>query len=280
MNPPVALTIAGSDPSGGAGVQADLKTFAAHRVYGTSVLTALTAQNTTGVSAVHLPPIGFLIAQLDAVLNDLTVNAVKTGMLANAAIVAAVAERARVGALPNLVVDPVMVATSGDRLLEVDAEAAYLHELFCHAVVITPNVHEAGLLLGWTLRKVEDLADAARELHRFGPALVVVKGGDLPDGDITLAIDALYDGHSITLLQAPRVPTANTHGTGCTFSAAIAAGLASGQPPYDAISNAKAYVTRALQGGATWRLGSGRGPLNHFDQTLRPTAQPLITEDS
>lgn len=270
MNPPVALTIAGSDPSGGAGVQADLKTFAAHRVYGTSVLTALTAQNTTGVSAVHLPPLDFVIEQLDTVLSDLTVNAVKTGMLANAATVAAVAERASVGALPNLVVDPVMVATSGDRLLEVDAEAAYLDELFCHALVITPNGHEAGLLLGWTLRNVEDLADAARELHRFGPAMVVVKGGDLPDGDIALSIDALYDGHSITLLQAPRVPTANTHGTGCTFSAAIAAGLAAGHPPYDAISNAKAYVTRALRGGATWRLGAGRGPLNHFDQHATP----------
>lgn len=260
MNPPVALSIAGSDPSGGAGIQADLKTFAAFGVYGAAVITALTAQNTTGVSAVHVPPVAFLAEQLDAVVGDLTVGACKTGMLADAAVVATVARRAEEGRLARLVVDPVMVATSGDRLLEPAAETAYLDLLFPWAAVITPNVHEAGLLLGRAIDDDADLAEAARELHRHGPAVVVVKGGDLQGMD---AVDAVYDGTSLQFLCAPRVPTRHTHGTGCTFSAAIAAGLSRGAEPHAAIAQAKQYTTAALRAGASWCLGRGRGPLDH-----------------
>lgn len=269
MNPPVALSIAGSDPSGGAGIQADLKAFAAMGAYGACVITALTAQNTLGVTAVHTPPVAFLDEQLDAVLSDLPIGAVKTGMLANAAIVTAVATRAAAGHLPNLVVDPVMVATSGTRLLDVDAESAYLDLLFPNALIVTPNAHEAALLVGHSVKTVDDLADAARELHRRGPRIVVVKGGDLTAGEGTSgqAIDAVFDGKRLTLLRAERVPTRNSHGTGCTFSAAIAARLAAGADPHTALAEAKAYVTAALRSGATWRLGGGRGPVDHFPPT-------------
>lgn len=262
MTPRIALTIAGSDSGGGAGIQADVKTFAAFGVHGTSAITALTAQNTIGVEGVHAAPARFVDLQISAVLDDFVVDAVKTGMLANAEIIAVVAARAARGELPNLVVDPVMIATSGDRLLEPDAERAYVEELFPHAAVITPNVAEASLLVGRTLRTVDDQIDAARRLCDTGARCVVVTGGDI-DGDE--ALDVIFDGVTVTLLRSPRITTINTHGTGCTFAAAITARLAAGDTAEAAIAAAKRYVTTALHGAAAWRLGRGHGPVDHLN---------------
>jgi hydroxymethylpyrimidine/phosphomethylpyrimidine kinase len=261
MTPPVALTIAGSDSGGGAGIQADLKTFAALGVFGTSALTALTAQNTVGVRGVHDVPVEFVDAQIDAVLDDLDVRAVKTGMLATAPIIEAVAAQASRGRLPNLVVDPVMVAASGDRLLDPSAEDAYGQHLFPHARVITPNVLEASVLVGRELRSVDDLADAARKLGKTGSEIVVVKGGHLDGAD---AVDVVWIGDELHELGAPRFDTPNLHGTGCTFASAIAAHLARGDEPLAAIKRAKRYVTTVLASGAEWRLGAGHGPVDHF----------------
>ena len=262
MTPVVALSIAGSDSGGGAGTQADLKTFAAHGVFGTSAVTALTAQNTASVAGVHVTPPEFLDRQIEAVLSDFDVQAVKTGMLATAANVNVVARRAAAGALPNLVVDPVLVASTGRPLLERDAERAYVEQLFPSAVVITPNLREAGRLLGSTLSTVDDMGAAARQLHAMGPRFVVVKGGHL--GDDSDAVDVLFDGDKVILLRAPRIASANTHGTGCTFASALAAHLALGAPVPVAAERAKTYVTTAIVGSAAWRLGKGHGPLDHF----------------
>lgn len=257
MNPAVALTVAGSDSGGGAGIQADLKAFAAHGVFGTSVITALTAQNTVGVKGVSAVDGAFVAAQLDAVLADLPVAAVKTGMLATSATVELIAEWAP--RLPQLVVDPVLVASSGDRLFEPDAERAYLERLFPLATVITPNLREAGVLVGRCLVGVDDAVAAAVELARTGARCVVVKGGHLPDH--TDAVDVVWLDGEIELLSAPWVPTANNHGTGCTFAAATTAMLARGEELLPALRAAKAYVHRGLVGGADWRLGGGHGPL-------------------
>ncbi len=261
MTPPVALTIAGSDSAGGAGIQADLKTFSALGVFGASAITALTAQNTVGVNGVHTVPPEFVDAQIEAVLDDLDVRAVKTGMLATAPIIKAVAARAGRGHLPNLVVDPVMVAASGDRLLEPEAERAYLEQLFPHALVVTPNLREAAVLLDRPVHTIDDMARAARDLAAAGPRIVVVKGGHLRDAD---AVDMLYTDGSLRELHASRVDTENVHGTGCTFASAIAAGLATGDEPFAAIERAKQYITAALRAGAPWRLGAGHGPVDHF----------------
>jgi len=264
VNPPVALTIAGSDSGGGAGIQADLKTFAALRVFGTSAITALTAQNTTGVRGVHAAPTEFVIAQIAAVLDDLPVGAVKTGMLATASTVEAVAALAVAGRLPHLVVDPVMVSSSGDRLLEPAAEAAYRDKLFPHAAVVTPNRREAEVLLGTTIRSRADQHAAARALGDLGAGAAVVKGGH-PAGDAGgLAVDVVWDGTDTYELTAPWVDTPNTHGTGCSFAAATAAHLAQGDDLRTALAGAKAFVARAVAGGARWRLGAGHGPLDHF----------------
>lgn len=272
--PPVALTIAGSDSGGGAGIQADLKTFAANRVYGVSVLTALTAQNTRGVRAVHAVPPGFVSAQAEAVLDDFDVAATKTGMLATAALVAKVAGLAADGRLPNLVVDPVMVASSGDRLLDRDAEAEYRDGLLPHAAVITPNVHEAEVLLGREITSLAEQHDAAQALGAFCPGIVVVKGGHAVRDSETVAVDVVWDGSRTTELRAGRLTTANTHGTGCTFSAAIAAQLALGKSHAIAVAAAKDYVTRAIDGAKRWELGAGHGPLHHFadDEWTAPRA--------
>jgi hydroxymethylpyrimidine/phosphomethylpyrimidine kinase len=261
VTPPVALTIAGSDSAGGAGIQADLKTFAALGVFGTSAITALTAQNTVGVNGVHAVPPAFVDAQIGAVLDDLDVRAVKTGMLATAPIIEVVAARAGAGALPNLVVDPVMVAASGDRLLEPDAETAYTEHLFPHALVITPNLREAAVLVGRPVESLDDMARAARKLSETGARIVVVKGGHLDDGD---AVDVVYANGTIHELRELRVPTDNVHGTGCTLASAIAAGLARGDEALVAIERAKRYLTAALRAGARWRLGAGHGPVDHF----------------
>jgi hydroxymethylpyrimidine/phosphomethylpyrimidine kinase len=264
MNPPVALTIAGSDSSAGAGIQADLKTFAAAGVFGTSAITALTAQNTNGVRGVHCVPADFVIAQIDAVLDDLEVAAVKTGMLATAEIIQAVADLAAAGRLPRLVVDPVMVASSGDRLLAPQAEKLYVKALFPHALLATPNVPEAELLLGTSIRTLADQHSAARALGALGVRTVVVKGGHAVTDSADEAIDVVWDGTVAYELRAPRVRTPNTHGTGCTFAAYAAAALARGANVRDALDAAKAYVSRAVAGGASWRLGTGHGPLDHF----------------
>jgi hydroxymethylpyrimidine/phosphomethylpyrimidine kinase len=260
MTPPVALTIAGSDSGGGAGIQADLKAFAANGVFGTSAITAITAQNTVGVRAVHVPPWEFVEAQIDAVLADLPVAAVKTGMLATAEIIALVARRAGAGDLPRLVVDPVMVASSGDRLLAEEAEMAYLQRLFPHALVVTPNLREASLLVGRELTTIDDMAKAAAQLSETGARYVLVKGGHLV-GD---AVDVLFDGVDIHILTSPRIDTVNVHGTGCTTAAAIAAFLARGSTVIDAVRAAKAFTTAAIEGAAGWRLGAGHGPIDHF----------------
>jgi hydroxymethylpyrimidine/phosphomethylpyrimidine kinase len=258
--PPVALTIAGSDSGGGAGIQADLKSFAANGAFGTTAVTALTAQNSVGVTGVAVTAPAFVDAQIAAVLDDLPVAAVKTGMLATRAIIGVVAARAAAGDLPNLVVDPVMVASSGGRLLDEDAETAYLEELFPHAVVITPNMSEAGLLVGRRLTTVDDMRAAARTLHGTGARYVLVKGGHLT-GD---AVDVLDDGSTAIELRGPRVTSANVHGTGCSLSAAIAARLAGGATVVDAVRGAKDYVATAIAGAAGWRLGAGHGPIDHF----------------
>lgn len=271
MTPPVALTIAGSDSSGGAGIQADLATFAALGVHGASVVTALTAQSTQGIAAVHVPPVPFLDQQLDAVLDDLPVAAVKTGMLATEEVVRAVAARASAGRLPNLVVDPVLVATTGDRLLDPGAEAAYLEALFPQATVVTPNAREAGVLLGRSVTGPNEQAEAAAALAAHGPAVVVVKGGHLPGGE---AVDVVYSAGEVTELRAPWVDTVNDHGTGCTFAATTAARLAHGDHPVDAVRAAKLFVYRSLLRSAGWRIGGGHGPVAHTFNDAADRAPP------
>ena len=275
MTPRVALTIAGSDSSGGAGVQADLKTFAACGVYGASAITALTAQSTTGVRGVLPVPAAFVVEQVEAVLDDLDVHAVKTGMLATAEVVAAVAGLAAAGRLPSLVVDPVMVASSGARLLEPSAEQAYVRALLPHARVLTPNLSEAQVLLGGTIGTLDEQREAARALAALGPDVVLVKGGHAVAGTGDEAVDVLWDGARLVELRAPRVPGRNDHGTGCSLASAIAARLAQGDGVRDAVEEAKAYVHRALLGGAGWRLGAGHGPLDHFGWDAPPPPDRL-----
>ena len=254
-----ALTIAGSDSGGGAGIQADLKTFAAHGVYGTSAVTALTAQNTLGVSAVHVVPAEIVTAQIEAVVSDFGCDAVKTGMLANAAVVEAVAAAVEALELPNLVVDPVMVAKSGDRLLDDQAVHTMRSALVRLARVITPNIPEAEALCGMTIRSVADMRAAAERLSSLKPSAVLLKGGHLEGPDV---VDVLFEHGRIVELTGPRVGGRHTHGTGCTFAAAIAAGLARRQTLENAVRAAKEYVAGAMQAGIP--LGGGHRPLNHF----------------
>ena len=256
------LTIAGSDSGGGAGIQADLKTFAAHGVYGTSAITALTAQNTRGVSGVHLVPAEFVTLQIEAVVSDIGCDAVKTGMLATAAIVEAVAAAIESLDLPNLVVDPVMVAKGGDRLLDDDAVHTVRSALLRLARVVTPNVPEAEVLSGLSIRSLDDMREAAQRILRLGPRAVIVKGGHLL---AATSPDLLISGDGETLLDGPRLTVANTHGTGCTFASAIAARLAIGDSLEDAARGAKAYVAGAMRHGIA--VGAGHQPLDHFWQT-------------
>ena len=261
--PPVALTIAGSDSGGGAGIQADLRTFAALGVFGTSAITAVTAQDTTGVHAVHVVPTDMVVEQVRAVAGDLHPAAVKTGMLATATTVGAVGAMAAVGVLPNLVVDPVMVSSSGARLLDAEAERAYLSGLFPHARVVTPNLHEAGVLVGRVLHTRADVTDAAHHLHGTGAEVVVIKGGHPTADDPGSATDVWFDGDRMHELPARRIDTVNNHGSGCSFAAAVAAHLAAGAPVADALAGAKEFVTGALTASADWHLGAGHGPLDH-----------------
>ncbi len=259
--PKVALTVAGTDPAGGAGVAADLRTFAASGVFGTFVVTAVTAQNTLGVKKLLPIPPEMVEAQLDAVLEDMAVRAVKTGMLAAPPVVELVAGRAHAGRLPMLVVDPVLVGSSGRPIFPGGEIVPAYRDLFASAVVITPNLPEAALLVGREIADLKEMEEAARELHGLGPGLVVVKGGRRRDAE---AVDVAYDGRSVTLLRARWVDTSNVHGTGCTFSAAIAANLALGLEPLEAALLAKEFVTRAIKGSSKWHLGAGRGPLDQL----------------
>jgi len=251
MTPQVLLTIAGSDSGGGAGIQADLKTFAALGAYGASVLTAVTAQNTRRVTAIHHVPADVVAAQLDAVLDDLPIAAVKVGMIGDPEVAAVIAARA--AALPNLVVDPVLVTTGGSLLSGVAA----VEPLLPYAKVLTPNRYEAGALLGRRVRTAEEMADAAGALAAAGPPAVVVTGSEL-------AVDVLHHRGVVAVLRGPSVATANNHGTGCTFAAAIAVRLAAGDEVPIAVRRAKRYVTGALRGGRSWRIGGGPGPVDHF----------------
>ncbi|MEZ5317849.1 MAG: bifunctional hydroxymethylpyrimidine kinase/phosphomethylpyrimidine kinase [Vicinamibacterales bacterium] len=253
-----ALTIAGSDSGGGAGIQADLKTFAAHGVFGTSAVTAVTAQNTTGVLAVQALPPALVVAQIDAVLDDLGADAIKIGMLADAAIARAVAGVLEARRPPRVVLDTVMVAKGGAPLLSPDAVEVLRARLLPLATVITPNTPEAEALTGRSIASIDDQRDAARALLDLGARAVIVKGGHL-DGD---AVDVVADGTTIVELRAPRVPTRHTHGTGCTFSSAVAARLALGDDLADAARRAKDYVTGAIRHAP--ELGRGHGPVDHF----------------
>jgi len=259
VTPPVALTIAGTDSGGGAGIAADLRTFAAHRVFGALAVTAVTAQDTTAVHRVVALDPAEVEAQIDAVLGDLPVRAAKTGMLATVEILERLVERAEAGRLPPLVVDPVLVAASGAALFEGDPAPAY-RRLVARAAVVTPNLPEAEALLGRPVRDRRAMADAARRLVDLGAGLALVKGGHLP-GDV--ALDVAFDGRDLVELAERRVDTPNVHGTGCTLSAAIAARLALGEGALDAVAGAKRYVTQALAAAASWRLGAGPGPVDH-----------------
>jgi hydroxymethylpyrimidine kinase/phosphomethylpyrimidine kinase len=263
------LTIAGSDSGGGAGVQADLKTFAALRVHGTCALTAVTAQNTSGVRGVAVLEPGFVRQQIETVLDDFAVRGVKTGMLATAGIVAEVADLAASGVLTQLVVDPVLVSSTGHRLLDADGVEAYLEQLMPHALVVTPNLREAAVLGGTdveSLRGVDARIDVAERLRATGARYVVVKGGHLTDS----ADDVVAGPDGILVLHGDRVDSGNDHGTGCSLSAAMAGHLARGATVPEAIALAKEFVARALAGGASWQLGSGHGPLDHFGWSGAP----------
>lgn len=257
----VALTIAGSDSGGGAGIQADLKTFAAHGVFGTSAITAITAQNTRGVSAVFALDPALVVAQIDAVATDLRPRATKIGMLANADIINVVADAINKHHLTNVVLDPVMVAKGGDHLLESAAVTALREVLLPLADVLTPNVPEAEVLTGLTIRSIDDMKQAAARLIALGARSVIIKGGHL-DGPAT---DVWHDGSRWMEVTTPRIDTVHTHGTGCTFSSAIAAGLANGLDIEAAIRQAKDYVTGAIAHAPG--LGGGHGPLQHFWRT-------------
>ncbi|HEX6990104.1 MAG TPA: bifunctional hydroxymethylpyrimidine kinase/phosphomethylpyrimidine kinase [Bacillota bacterium] len=259
---PRALTIAGSDSGGGAGIQADLKAFLAAGVYGMSAITGLTAQNTVGVRGVHLVPEDFIVQQFDAVVEDIGVDAVKTGMLATAGIVEAVAASIRRHGIENLVVDPVMIAKSGDALLDADAAQAVRRRLLPLALIATPNLHEAGAILGRPVETLAQMEQAACDLHALGVRYPVVKGGHLPAERALAdrAVDVVFDGRDLVHLEAPRIATRNTHGTGCTFSAAICAALARGLEPLEAIRYGKRVITEAVAHALD--LGAGHGPTN------------------
>jgi len=262
-----ALTIAGSDSGGGAGIQADLKTFAALGVFGTSAITSVTAQNTVGVQGVHDLPPDFVGRQIDSVLQDIAIDAAKTGMLSSAAIIGVVADRVRAYKIERLVVDPVMVAKSGAPLLQPDAVRALIERLLPLALVVTPNLPEAEALSGLAISGLDGMRQAARQVHGLGPKYVVVKGGHLR----ARAVDVLFDGVAFTELDAERIETPHTHGTGCVFSAAIAAGLAKGRPVNEAVAAAKRFVTAAIRHG--FRLGKGYGPTDPM-LAARDLAQP------
>jgi len=252
-----ALTIAGSDSGGGAGIEADIKTFQAFGVYGMAAITSVTAQNTVGVQGIYDLPAEFVGMQIDSVVGDIGVDAAKTGMLSNSDIIRVVSERiSRYGM--KVVVDPVMIAKSGDPLLREEARDALVGELLPLAFLVTPNLSEAEAIAGLRISSVDDMRRAAEAIRSLGPRNVLIKGGHL-EGD---AVDVLYDGRDFSEYRAERIATENTHGTGCTYSAAITAGIAKGKPLEVAVSEAKSFVTEAIR--HSLNIGRGRGPLNHF----------------
>lgn len=257
------LTIAGSDSGGGAGIQADLKTFAANGCYGMSVITALTAQNTTGVTAIHALPPAFAVEQMTAVLTDIGTDAVKIGMLYSADLIEAIAETLNKYRARNIVLDPVMVAQSGDKLLQDDAIQAIKDHLMPVADVVTPNLPEAEVLLGQKIKSFEDIQRAARELARNGGRSILIKGGHMAESKST---DLLYltEEDRFVRLEAERVDSRNNHGTGCTLSSAIAAHLARGSDIEEAVGKAKTFISRAIRAGAAYKIGHGHGPVHHF----------------
>jgi len=259
---PNVLSIAGVDPSGGAGLLADLKTFSALGAYGTGVVAALTAQNTRGVNGVHPIPVDFIARQIDTLFADVRIDAVKLGMLGTSDVVSTVAEALRRHHVRRLVLDPVMVSKSGHHLLSADAVATLRRELLPLAEIVTPNLPEAEVLLGGApIKTLADMRLAARALHALGPRIVVLKGGHL---DASESIDVIDDGTHQVELPAPRIVTQNTHGTGCTLSAAIAALLPRHDDPFDAIRAAKAWLTSAIAASGELSVGSGHGPVHHF----------------
>jgi hydroxymethylpyrimidine/phosphomethylpyrimidine kinase len=261
MSVPVAVTIAGSDSGGGAGIQADLKTFSALGVYGTSVITALTAQNTKGVFAIHEVPAEFIAAQMDAVFSDFEVTAVKVGMLGNAAAIGIVAGELRRRRARNVVLDTVMASSSGEKLLRPDAIGA-LRELIALAILVTPNLPEAAALVGESVARNEvEMQSQAQKLLALGAGAVLIKGGHAEGPE---SVDLLVERGASTRLTASRVETRNTHGTGCTLASAIAAGLAKGLPLADAVRAAKAYISAAIAAADRLQVGSGAGPVHHF----------------
>jgi hydroxymethylpyrimidine/phosphomethylpyrimidine kinase len=258
-----ALTIAGSDSGGGAGIQADLKTFAAHGIFGTCAITAVTAQNTLGVTAWQAIPADLVTAQIEAVAGDMGAHAVKVGMLANAAIVEAVAAAIDSLELPLVVVDPVMIAKGGDRLLEEDAVAALIAELLPRAHIVTPNVPEAAVLAGMSIGSVEEMREAGRRILGRGCRLVLVKGGHMEGPE---SIDVACTPGETYELRGPRIASRSTHGTGCTLSSAIAANLARGLSDRESITRAREYLEGAIRQAPV--IGRGHGPLNHFWRTV------------
>jgi len=262
MTTPIALTIAGSDSSGGAGIQADLKTFAALGVYGASVITALTAQNTQGVTGIHQVPADFVTGQIDAVFTDLAIGAVKIGMVAELSVIGAIAAGLAKWRPKHVVLDPVMVATSGDRLLKTDAVEALRTKLVPLASLITPNLPEAAALLDEPVATTESaIADQGKWLLAFGPRAVLIKGGH---GQGAESIDYFVTGSGTVPLSAPRVATKNTHGTGCSLSSAITAGLAKGEDMQTAVRNAKTWISAAIAAADRFAVGHGHGPIHHF----------------
>jgi hydroxymethylpyrimidine/phosphomethylpyrimidine kinase len=260
-----ALTIAGSDSGGGAGIQADLKTFHSLGVYGMSVVTALTAQNTLGVHGILDVPPAFIELQLRSVLSDIGADAAKTGMLSRATAIRAVARTLKEFGVKRLVVDPVMVSKHGDLLLRKNAIKTLIEELLPLAFIVTPNISEAEILAGFRIRSIDDMKRAGRVIHAMGPRIVVIKGGHLSGEDAT---DVVFDGKRFEILRAKRLRARHTHGTGCTFSAAIAAYLALRHPPLDAIRKAKAYITRAIRRARP--LGHGIAPVSHLPAVSIP----------
>jgi hydroxymethylpyrimidine kinase/phosphomethylpyrimidine kinase len=267
------LTIAGSDSSGGAGIQADLKAITILGGYGMSVLTALTAQNTVGVQGIYEVPAPFVEKQIDSVLSDIGADAVKTGMLANAEIVGVVSKKIRSYGVKKVVVDPVMVAKSGDSLLQKDARDALIHSLIPLSMVVTPNLPEASALTGLRIRSLEDMKKAAFQIYGLGAKNVVVKGGHLKG----MAIDILYDGKRYYELEGPRIETRNTHGTGCTFASAIATLLARGEAVPEAVRKGKTFITLAIQSSLS--LGKGIGPTNPFAHVLREMERYRVIQE-
>ncbi|MGD1904508.1 MAG: bifunctional hydroxymethylpyrimidine kinase/phosphomethylpyrimidine kinase [Leptolyngbyaceae cyanobacterium] len=260
IHPPVALTIAGSDSGGGAGIQADLRTFAFHQVHGASALTCITAQNTCGVTRVDALPPEAVVAQIEAVATDIGVQSLKTGMLLNAEIIAAVAGVLKQFGLSNVVVDPVMVSRAGAQLIDDAAVDTLRSQLLPMADVLTPNRYEAEMLSGLSIASLEDMTQAARTIHALGPQGVLVKGGGMTGA--LRGVDVWFDGAEAKVVKTETVDTPDTHGTGCTLAAAIAANLALGHASFEAIQQAKTYVTQALK--HSLRIGKGQGPVGHF----------------